>query len=190
MYYRSTPIQLVLFLISAAFSQTIPYSRSEETCLGQDKTLLNIFGKTNRTRVIVQPHCDDAINATCSSFLTEPRQTYASYVATAPNNTDPGACQTHLVGFGSANNIGLNYTSCVQGFQSITIDCMLLGVGKYAQRTRQAGVRGVYITTPAAGLPKPGEEGFSPKNVSITAPRDELAGVLNRFNLLMVDVRG
>ncbi|KAL8925647.1 MAG: hypothetical protein Q9172_002151 [Xanthocarpia lactea] len=168
MRYRSTPFQFVLAFAPAVLGQVLIYSREEATCVSSNNTVFDIFGYT--PTVNVQPNCDNAINAVCSLFSIQAETNYATYTATAPNSNDPEACQVHLVGYGNANNLPTNYTSCVEGFQSITINCMLLGYGKYAEEKLQAGVRGVYIEPPQ-NVPKAGEEGFvTPTNVTITAP--------------------
>ena len=166
MRYRSGPFQFVLAFAPAVLGQVVFYSREESTCVSSNDALFDIFGYT--PAVNVQPNCDNAIHAVCSLFSIQPQKNYATYTAAAPVSTDPEACQVHLVGFGTSNNLPLNYTSCVEGFQSITIECMLLGVGKYAEETLQAGVRGVYIEPPQ-NVPKAGEDGFvTPTDVSIT----------------------
>ncbi|KAL8909857.1 MAG: hypothetical protein Q9171_004844 [Xanthocarpia ochracea] len=164
MRYHFTPFQFVLAFAPAVLGQAVFYSREEETCVSSNDTLFNIFGYT--PTVNVQPNCDNAIHAVCSLFSIQAPKNYATYTATAPNSDDPEACQVHLVGYGLTNNLPINYTSCVEGFQSITIDCMLLNYGKYAIENLQAGVRGVYIEPPQNV-----SNGFlTPTDVTITAP--------------------
>ncbi|KAI4281559.1 MAG: hypothetical protein L6R38_003606 [Xanthoria sp. 2 TBL-2021] len=174
--YRSTPFRLIISLafVNLGLSQqfpAIPFLRGNSTCVSESAPLYDTFGKT--ASVKVQPNCDIAINALCSlAPLKDPPMVYATYTAIGPNNSaaDPEACQAHLVGLGKSNLLEFNYATCIQGFQNITIDCMLLNYGKRAKKGMQAGVRGVLIEFPPlpANGSKVGEEGFlPPKNVSI-----------------------
>lgn len=174
--YRSTLFRLVFSLefVTLGLGQAfpaVPFVRGNSTCVSENAQLYDTFGKT--ASVKVQPNCDIAINALCSlAPLKDPPMVYATYTAIGPNNSadDPEACQAHLVGLGRSNLLEFDYASCVQGFQNITIDCMLLNYGRGAKKGLQAGVRGVLIEFPPlpANGSKAGEKGFvAPKNVSI-----------------------
>ncbi|CAO1603320.1 hypothetical protein XANCAGTX0491_006908 [Xanthoria calcicola] len=174
--YRSALFRLIssLAFVTLSLGQqfpAVPFARENSTCVSENQQLYDTFGDT--ATVKVQPNCDVAINALCSlAPLKDPPMVYATYTAIGPNNTadDPDACQAYLVGLGRSNLLEYNYDTCVQGFQNITIDCMLVGYGNRARRRRQAGVRGVLIEFPPlpANGSKPGDAGFvAPRNVSI-----------------------
>lgn len=171
--HRFTTFGLIFSLASLALSQRYTfYSRTNSTCVKDDTLiLLDSFHETYGI-IKVQPNCDDAINAVCSQALIAPPQNKATYTATAPNPSDPEACQVHLVGLGTANKLPTTYETCVEGFQSITIDCMLLGYGRSAEKGVQAGVRGVYVSSELPAVSGPGY--LTAKNISITA--DSLQG--------------
>ncbi|KAL8853116.1 MAG: hypothetical protein Q9221_001998 [Calogaya cf. arnoldii] len=167
--YRFTPLRLILSLAFVTLGLTqgqdstvvpIAYRRGNSTCVSADIRLSSAFGET--ANVKVQPNCDVAIDALCSlNARTDPVTNYDTYTAIGPNNTaaDPGACQAHLVGLGRSNSLKYQtYAQCVQGFQNITIDCMLIGTGRDAKRGAQAGVRGVTIVYPGnTEAPRPKE---------------------------------
>ena len=134
---------------------TTRYPRDVATCVNGDDRLFPFFGYADF--VLVQPNCDVAIDALCAQVPLGVIDTpYATFVATAgTNDTDPTSddtpdpCQAHLVGLGENNLLKLaDYDTCVQGFQNITIDCMLLNYGAHAIKGMQAGVKGVQIEFP------------------------------------------
>ncbi|KAL8670880.1 MAG: hypothetical protein Q9168_004611 [Polycauliona sp. 1 TL-2023] len=178
--FPSIPLRLIVTLAFATLilgqTNMTSYSDSNSNpvtgCVKTDAQMSNTFGST--ATVKVQPNCDAAIDAVCGQvplgFVNKPA--YATYKATAGSNDihpgtkdAPEACEVHLVGVGSADLLRLSYTTCVQGFQNITVNCMLLNYGAQAQKGKQAGVRGVtiaYPPAPNATSPQPGSSDYVP----------------------------
>ncbi|KAL8658568.1 MAG: hypothetical protein Q9226_000902 [Calogaya cf. arnoldii] len=107
-----------------------------------DKDLVKaFFGETNN--VIVQPYCDNAINDICTHISSTNTTNSATYTATSsPFNNGTDGCQTYLF---VASKIP--YETCVERFHQITIDCMLVGIGKWAESGSQAGVMNAFVDT-------------------------------------------
>ncbi|KAL9594360.1 MAG: hypothetical protein Q9219_007074 [cf. Caloplaca sp. 3 TL-2023] len=119
-------------------------------------TLLNSLGALpSLPPVTVQPNCDRAISAICNAAhaaIPQPPSPnfpgLLDYKATGrdDDSNDDGACEAHLLfshGPGSQDLSAFTYDSCVAGFQSITVECMLIGESESAAEGKQAGVRGV-----------------------------------------------
>ena len=114
------------------------------TC-ANTKILQDEFGQT--TYVTVQNDCDIAIDKACKAvhaMLDNGRDLYrVKSVETS--------CQVDIL-FSQLSVAELSDyegSSCISDLQSITIDCMLIGTGKYADDGMQAGVRNLLYDTRA-----------------------------------------
>ncbi|KAI4224738.1 MAG: hypothetical protein L6R40_008420 [Gallowayella cf. fulva] len=108
-----------------------------------DRRLTTFFGTTDN--VIVQPHCDVAIDSLVR-YVYSHNETRSHYTATSsPGSNGTDRCQAYLLDweFKFAND--MSYAARVQRFQNITVDYMLIGVGKWAKSGGQAGVMNVNL---------------------------------------------
>ena len=152
-------LSLLLLLPLALSSPLLPrqqdrisFPTSEETCIEDPTGRLHSTNLAGLPYVTVQPLCDNTISTLCA-LTTDPSAALPSrgLKATATNSqgTDAGACEAHLLFEASSlRPKDWNYESCIAKFQKITIECMLIGVGKHAFNGQQAGVLGVlYLPT-------------------------------------------
>ncbi|KAL8944517.1 MAG: hypothetical protein Q9216_000427 [Gyalolechia sp. 2 TL-2023] len=96
--------------------------------------------------VTVQPYCDNAISTVCGTVAEALARSsdLSNYRATGiPPPLGRGSCEVYILFSESQPAFDFNYSICVEAFQSITIDCMLIGYGRHAGKGHQSGVRGV-----------------------------------------------
>ncbi|KAL8840451.1 MAG: hypothetical protein Q9170_001327 [Blastenia crenularia] len=117
-------------------AQLTPFQSNAPTCVNSSATL---------SSVTVQPYCDNPISTICSTVVADiaAAKPLTNYKAVGVPPYAIGACEVTILFFQPWPAPYLTYESCVESFESITIDCMLIGIGKYAGKGHQAGVRGV-----------------------------------------------
>ena len=134
-----------LYLLSFAFTciqsthaQRHPYTSDYATCVNSS---------ANLDYVTVKPYCDRAISTVCSTAVSamDASKNVSNYKAVGGPPNWVGGCEVQLLFLEPRPAFLFDYDICVQGFQSITIDCMLIGYGKHAGKKpgHQSGVRGV-----------------------------------------------
>ena len=130
------------------------------TCVNT-KFLADEFGQTSP--VTVQNDCDAAIDTACKAvraMLDNGRELFRVKSVEASCQVDILFSQKTVLELS-----GYDGSSCVSDLQSISIDCMLIGTGKYAEEGMQAGVRNLlYDTRALTRDPPEGQTG----NVNIT----------------------
>ncbi|KAI4130900.1 MAG: hypothetical protein LQ338_001497 [Usnochroma carphineum] len=138
--YSFSHSSLLLFfsithILSGTRAQGANFSSDYPTCANAKSRLLP---------VIVQPYCDNAIITVCGTVNATLANSSPldNYKATGTNRV-AGACEVQILFADPRPAFAFDYHKCVQEFESITIDCMLIGVGKWAKKGHQAGVRGV-----------------------------------------------
>ena len=114
------------------------------TC-ANTKIIQDNFGQTSP--VTVQNDCDIAIGTACKAvhaMLDNGRQLYRVKSVEA-------SCQVDILFAQRTVRELSNYdgSTCISDLQSITVDCMLIGTGKYAEEGMQAGVRNLLFDTRA-----------------------------------------
>ena len=149
-------LSLLLLLLPLSLSSAllprqqdrISFPTSEETCVEDLTGRLHSTNLAGLPYVTVQPLCDNTISTLCA-LTTDPSAAFPSrgLKATATNRRGAdgvGPCEAHLL-FGTNNPRpkDWSYKNCIAKFQKITVECMLIGVGKHAFESQQAGVLGV-----------------------------------------------
>ncbi|KAL8938058.1 MAG: hypothetical protein Q9211_003389 [Gyalolechia sp. 1 TL-2023] len=129
------PLALI-FLPSIAAEPNI-YPSGHATCVNSSAQLDD---------VTVKPYCDNAVSTVCNTAVEAlaGSANLSNFKATGiPPPRGRGACEVNLLFSEPRPTFRFNYSACVEAFQSITIDCMLIGYGKHAGKGHQSGVRGV-----------------------------------------------
>lgn len=130
------------------------------TC-ANTKLLTDEFGKTPLVKV--QSDCDIAIDKACkavNAMLDNGHELFRVKSVEA-------SCQVDILFSQKTVSELTKYdgSSCVSDLQSISVDCMLIGTGKYAEEGMQAGVSNLlYDTRASTRDPPEGQTG----NVNIT----------------------
>lgn len=123
----------------------LPFVAADYDIYPSDKaTCVNNSAELNDVRV--QPYCDNAIATVCGTVIeaiaaSSPLSNYRANGVPPP--TGRGSCEVNILFLEPFPKFPFDYDTCVEGFQSITIDCMLIGYGKHAGKGHQSGVRGV-----------------------------------------------
>ncbi|KAI4159458.1 MAG: hypothetical protein L6R39_000360 [Caloplaca ligustica] len=133
---------LVLNISPSALAQSVNFTSDRATCANAN---------ANLAPVTVQPYCDNAIIVVCSTVnaTLAAGGMLADYKAVGNNLLSP--CEIQILFYEPLPAFTFDYDLCVKDFESITIDCMLIGKGKYAGEGHQAGVRGV-VFNPGLGF--------------------------------------
>ncbi|KAL8882164.1 MAG: hypothetical protein Q9198_000792 [Flavoplaca austrocitrina] len=119
------------------------YPTEYPRCANDKARMKAFFGDTEN--VIVQPYCDNAVKDICNYIASNNTNTTnaPTYTATsAPSNDGTDGCQVYLL---VASQIP--YQTCVERFHQITIDCMLIDVGRWAGSGSQAGAMNAFVDT-------------------------------------------
>ncbi|KAI4168223.1 MAG: hypothetical protein LQ343_006551 [Gyalolechia ehrenbergii] len=134
LYSFLVPLTLILLPCIAAEPDIFPSDHA--TCVNNSAELND---------VTVQPYCDNAISTVCNvAQALAGSFNLRNYKAVGiPPLSGRGACEVNILFFEPRPAFQFNYSTCVEAFQSITIDCMLIGYGKHAGKGHQSGVRGV-----------------------------------------------
>ncbi|KAL9009375.1 MAG: hypothetical protein Q9173_005590 [Seirophora scorigena] len=121
--------------LNPADVQNITYPADVSTCANKAVRL---------HLVMVQPNCDMAISTLCSRVNASIASSDALINLRAVGDIGFGPCEAQILfrDFEPGPS-GYDYDDCVKAFQSITIDCMLISVGKEAAPGKQGGVRAV-----------------------------------------------
>ena len=124
----------------------IDFAPGWPTC--QNDQTLQYINSSFTPDVTVQPDCDNAIDLVCRAANKQGNSGGFLYDMTSTI----GTCQAHIVLTDYDGHVsvpsGFTYDSCVQSFQQITTQCMLLDPkGKYASKGQQAGVLNTYYKT-------------------------------------------
>ncbi|KAL9000202.1 MAG: hypothetical protein Q9169_001104 [Polycauliona sp. 2 TL-2023] len=137
---------LVLLPIVLALRRT-EYPTRYPRCANDKDRMKAFFGDTKN--VIVQPYCDNAINDICTYISSNKtnsteRRTYTAISSPSSNDSETvdGACQVYLLVAAKTA-----YETCVERFQQITIECMLTGIGRWADEGSQAGAMNAFVDT-------------------------------------------
>ncbi|KAL8720844.1 MAG: hypothetical protein Q9225_002361 [Loekoesia sp. 1 TL-2023] len=137
---RSRLSSLVLLLVATS----LPFTHARRATYPSDyATCVN--ASADLDPVTVKPYCDNAISTVCSTAVSAiaASSNLSNYKAVGIPPNFIGACEVDLLFFEPRPTFNFTYETCVHGFQSITIDCMLIGYGKHAGDGHQSGVRGV-----------------------------------------------
>lgn len=135
---------LYCFFVPIAIS-FLPFVAADYDLYPSDKaTCVNNSAQLNDVKV--QPYCDNAISTICGTVVetmaaSRPLSNYRAHGIPPPFGR--GTCEVNILFLEPFPSFPFDYATCVEGFQSITIDCMLIGYGKHAGKGHQSGVRGV-----------------------------------------------
>ncbi|KAL9597412.1 MAG: hypothetical protein Q9219_005165 [cf. Caloplaca sp. 3 TL-2023] len=157
--------------------------------------------------VVVKPWCDNAISTVCGTAVSA-LANYDHLINLKAFGVPPsrlGSCEVNLLFYEPYPSFPFTYDICVEAFQSITIDCMLIGYGKHAGKNHQAGVRGVVYNengedgsaeNPMFAALEPTSPGFmvgppdAYGNISAVDLTHIVPGNVAQFNESCIDKRG
>lgn len=98
------------------------YKASRPTCGNDDKLSGAPLGLATTIEPEVRRDCDNVINQICNIAAVQA----ASKSVVFDLSATVGTCEGHFLK-GTANGHTVDYKTCVEGFQSVTTTCMLMG---------------------------------------------------------------